>query len=209
MSEQTPEVRHRTVMDDEVRHVARVYAEALYNAAEKDGIVETVREELETLTDGVFRQNPGLAMFLGSAAISREHKGDVLRKTFSDRASPNFVRFLTVLNEHDRLGMLEAIGHAFRTLYNQKTKRVVVHVRSAVPLNDDDRRRLTDDIRAVADIHPIFEETVDPEILGGLIIRIHDWIYDASVRTRIQAVRHQLIERSSHGIQSGRDRFSS
>ena len=56
-------------------------------------------------------------------------------------------------------------------------------------------------------LEAVFEEKVDPDILGGLIIRIQDWIYDASVRTRLGEVREQLVERSSHGIQGGRNRF--
>ena len=67
MSEQTIQVRHRTVMDDETRHVARVYAEALYKAAEADGTVDTVLEELEGLTRGVYRQDPGLELFFVSS----------------------------------------------------------------------------------------------------------------------------------------------
>jgi F-type H+-transporting ATPase subunit delta len=48
---------------------------------------------------------------------------------------------------------------------------------------------------------------VDPSLLGGLVVRTGDYVYDASVRTRLETIRKQLIERSSHEIQTGRDRF--
>ena len=51
--------------------------------------------------------------------------------------------------------------------------------------------------------------SVEPELLGGLVVQVDDWVYDASVRTRLDILRKQLVERSSHAIQSGRDRFSS
>ena len=56
---------------------------------------------------------------------------------------------------------------------------------------------------------PILESAVDPDLLGGLVVQVGDWLYDASVRTQLETLRNQLITRSSHEIQSGRDRFSS
>ena len=209
MSEQQPQVHHRTVLDDETRHVAKVYAEALYKAAESADHVEPVLDELQTLVDGVFKNDPGLELYFASAAVGRDRKAEVLRKTFEHKTTPTFLQFLEVLNTHERLGMVRAIAQAFRDLHDRKTRRLVVHVQSAVPLTDDERNRLREDVRAVGHFEPILDEKVDPDILGGLVIRIQDWVYDASVRSRLFQVRDQLIERSSHGIQSGRDRFRS
>lgn len=209
MSEQQIEVRQQTVMDDESRHVARVYAEALYQAAEKEGTVQPVLEELDSLTQGVFGKDPGLEVALSSAAMGRDRKKEVLRRAFEGKTTKTFYQFLDVLNNHDRLGLLRGIAAAYHSLHDRKTRRLVIHVQSAVPLIDEERKRLADDVRAVVGFEPVFQETVDPDILGGLIIRVHDWVYDASVRNRLQSVRNQLIERSSHGIQSGRDRFGS
>ena len=50
---------------------------------------------------------------------------------------------------------------------------------------------------------------IDPDLLGGLVVRVGDWLYDASVRTQLETIRNQIIARSSHEIQSGRNRFSS
>ena len=201
------EVRHRTVMDDEARRVSRIYAEALYKAADSKGISEQVLGEIEELVNGVFDKDPGLELYFASAAVAREHKTEAIHKAFQGKASDVFVHFLDVLNHHDRLDMLRGIAEAYRNLYDRFARRIVVQVQSAVPLTDDERTRLCNDIRAVSDVEPILQETVDPELLGGLIVRIRDWVYDTSLRTRLQTIRTQLIERSSHGIQSGRDRF--
>jgi F-type H+-transporting ATPase subunit delta len=206
MSEQ-PQVRHRTVMDDETRHVARVYAEALYRAAERQGQADTVLTELDELVHGVFGRDPGLEVFFASASIGRDRKAEVLRAGFAGRASDVFVQFLVVLNEHDRMGTTRAIAEAYRTLYNRRSRRIVVRVSSAVPLTDAERARVCDDVRGVVNFEPILEEKVEPDLLGGLVVRVGDWVYDASVRTRLDEVRTQLVEGSSHGIASGRDRF--
>jgi F-type H+-transporting ATPase subunit delta len=208
MSEQQPQVHHRTVLDDESRHVAKVYAEALYKAAESAGQVEPVLGELDALVHGVFKQDPGLELYFASAAIGRDRKEELLNRTFEGRTTPTFLNFLHVLNTHDRLGMVRGIAEMYRALNDRKSRRLVVDVRSAVPLTDEERNRLCEDVRSVGQFEPVLQEKVDPDILGGLIIRIQDWVYDASVRNRLHQVRDQLIERSSHGIQRERDRFS-
>ncbi len=206
-SEQQLQVRHHTVMDDETRQVARVYADALYSAAAAANQAEEVLGELDELVGGVFRRDPGLEVFFSSASINRDRKAEVMNRAFGGRASEVLTRFLGVLNHHERLGMIRPIAAAYRTLYNRRARRIPVLVRSAVPLTDDERRRLCDDVRDVGQIEPLLEEKVEPELLGGLVVHIGDWVYDASVRTRLDEIRNQLIERSSHGIASGRDRF--
>ena len=208
MSEAQLEVKHRTVMDDEARHVSRVYAESLYRAAEKENQVDAVLDELEGVIRDIFDRDGGLELFFSSAAIGRDRKGEVIRAAFDERVSGVLRQFFDVLNEHDRLDMLRSIASAYRALYDKKTHRVVVHVTSAVTLTDDERGRIVNQLKNVSHLEPVLQETVDPDVLGGIIIRIQDWVYDASVRSRLLAIRQQLMERSSHGIQSGRDRFS-
>jgi F-type H+-transporting ATPase subunit delta len=202
------EVRHATVMDDdETRHVARIYAEALFRSVQKANQAEEVLADLEALVKDVFQQDPGLELFFSSAAVGKHRKEEAIKKAFGGRAPEVFVNYLLVLNAHGRLDHLRAIAKAFRTLYDKHTGRVVVHVRSAVPLTDQERERLCQDVRQVGKREPVLDETVDPAILGGLIVRIQDWVYDASVRTRLLSIRDQLIERSSDAITSQRDRF--
>jgi F-type H+-transporting ATPase subunit delta len=200
MNNPAEEVRHPTVMDDESRHVGRVYAEALFRASEKANQTAEVLADLEALVNEVFRQDPGLELFLATPAISTERKAATIERAFAGRAADSFTRFLLVLNAHGRLDMLRAIAQAFRSQYDRSTGHVLVHVRSAVPLIDAERERLREDIRAVGQREPVLQETVDPTILGGLIVRVRDWVYDASVRTRLQNLQNQLIERSSHAI---------
>ena len=207
MSIEEPQVRHKTVMDDEARHVSRVYADALYLAAEKRNVADEVRGELDTLVTEVFGRYPGLEALLASAALSKDRKKALLEAVFAGRTTQEFSNFLEVLNEHDRLDMLRPIAHAYHTIHDRKGRRLIVHVTSAVPLIDEERQRLSADVRSLGDIEPVLRETVDPEILGGLIVRVRDWVYDASTRTSLATAQKELIERSSHGIQSGRDRF--
>jgi F-type H+-transporting ATPase subunit delta len=76
-------------------------------------------------------------------------------------------------------------------------------------LADDQRERLTGELRGAFGKEPVLRSSVEPGLLGGLIVQVDDWVFDSSVKTRLENIRHQLVERSSHAIQSGRDRFRS
>jgi F-type H+-transporting ATPase subunit delta len=189
------------------QRVARVYAEALLNAAEKHKQAEAVLAELEGVVHEVFGAAPHFEQFLSSGAVGRDRKQPVIHKAFGGRASEVFTNFLMVLNQHDRLDLLRPIQTAARELYDQRHRRIRVQVRTASALPDDKRQRLQQQLRQSFDMEPVLRVQVDPEILGGMVVRVGDWLYDASVRTQLETIRNQLIERSSHEIQSRRDRF--
>src|SRR5262249_18271848 len=128
---------------------------------------------------------------------------ETIQQAFHGRASDLLEQFLRLLNANGRLDVLRGVIDAYRHIYDRKKRRVVVVARSAGPLNGDERRRLCDDVRSVAQIEPLLQEQIDPELLGGLVVRIGDWVYDASVRAKLDMVRNQLIEGSSHGVASG------
>lgn len=195
--------------DVEARRVARVYAEALLSAAEKAGRAEEVLEELDSLLTDVFRTQPDFERFLTNPTIGRDRKRDTLRHVFQDRASGLFLNFLIVLNAHDRLDILRSVLIEAVTVLDRLRQRRHVVVRSAAPLPDDQRAHLLQELRQVMQLEPKLLTIVDPELIGGLTVRVGDWLYDASVRTRLDTIRNQLFASSSHEIQTRRDRFSS
>jgi F-type H+-transporting ATPase subunit delta len=198
---------HATTADVGEQRVARVYAEAILNAAAKRGLAEQTLEELDSLARDVFRAAPQFELFLASGAISRERKAALIRSAFEGRASEVFVDALQVLNDHDRLALLRPIVGAYKELYDRRAGRVQVRVSTAVALPDDQRERLRQELSGILQWEPVIETDVDPELLGGLVLRVGDWLYDASVRTQLETIRNQIIARSSHEIQSRRDRF--
>ncbi len=167
-----------------------------------------VLDELEALVNEVVRPNPDTEAFFRSAAIGRDRKAEFLRAALGGRISDLVLNFLLVLNEHYRLDLLMVIVAAYRDLLEQHTGQMRVQVRTAVPLDHDHQERLRGELQQAFGREPILEQRVEPDLLGGLVVQVGDWLYDASVRTRIESIRNQLIERSSYEIQSGRDRFS-
>ena len=201
--------RQRTVLDVGEQRVAKIYAEALLNAAAAQGDVDGVVEEFESLVNDVFTQAPEFEALLSSGAIGGKQKVEVLRKTLEGKASPVFLNFMLVLSDHERLDMLRGILAAAQELRDERTGRMRVEVQSATPLPEHQRERLRRELKETFQREPLLSVRTDAELLGGLVVRVGDWLYDASVRTQLQSIRNQIIERSSHEIQSGRDRFSS
>lgn len=191
------------------QRVARVYAEALLNAAEKRGLAQETGDDLQELVASVFARDGQFEAFLTSTAIGRDRKEQAIRQAFQGRASDTFVDFLLVLNEHDRLDLLRAMRMAYAELLDERMKRMRVLVRSAVAVPDDQLQRLKDELRQTFQKEPIVQTRLDPGLLGGVVVKVGDWLYDASVRTQLDNLRNQLIERSSYEIQSRRDRFRS
>jgi F-type H+-transporting ATPase subunit delta len=199
----------RLIADVGARRIARVYAEALLNAAEKGDQVQAVFEEYDSLLNDVFKANPEFEVALSSAAMGRTAREKIIRQSFENRTSPLFYNFLRVLNEHERLDLLRGIYSTLRELHDERARRIRVQVSTAVPLQDAQRSRLQGELREALSLEPVLEERVDPNILGGMRVRVGDFQFDATVATELDNIRKDILARGAHEIQTRRDRFSS
>jgi F-type H+-transporting ATPase subunit delta len=203
------ETHSRGVADVGSLQVARVYAEALLNAAEQAGQVDEVLADYQSLLDNVEAPRSDLRNFFVSGVIGRITRGEIIRKTFEDRAHPMLVDFLSVLNDHDRLTLLPAILFETRELRDRRARRVPVALYTAVPPTEEQVDRIRRTLRERLKLEPLVESKTDATLLGGLKLRIGDWVFDGTVRTTLEQIRDQILARGSHEIQSRRDRFSS
>ena len=193
--------------DVTVQRLASIYAEALLNAAGEQ--LPQVLEEIDSLIDDIFKNDHRLEALLAGAAVGRKTREEAIRKTFKGRASDVFFKFLLVLNDHDRLDLIRPIRRAAHELSDERSRRLRVHVSSAIELTEEFQARIRNQVKEFFNLEPVLVLHVEPALLGGLKLRIADKVYDATVRTRIDNLRNQLIARSSHEIQSRRDHFSS
>ncbi len=200
---------HEVFADVSAYRLAKVYATALLNAAEAAKSEALILEEVDSLVTDVFRTDPRLEALLAGAAVGRRTRAEAIDKAFAGRASDTFQKFLHVLNDHDRLDLIKPIRSALHELHDERARRLHVIVHSAVALTDDFQNRIRAMVREQFQLEPVLDMRVDPSLLGGLKIRIGDKVYDATIRSRIENLRNQLIASSSHEIQTRRDRFSS
>jgi F-type H+-transporting ATPase subunit delta len=196
------------VADDTVIAVARRYAEALIDAAQKEGQVDPALEELAEFESDVLGRFPRFGELLASGRVPVGDKDRILTEAFSGRASDLVLRFLRVLNRHGRSGLLAPIVAEARTIWDRRNRRIPVTVRSAVPLGDDQVQALRERLAGLVPGTPILKIATDPALIGGLVVQVGDQLYDASVKSRLAQLRHRLIEGKLHEIQSRRDQFS-
>lgn len=187
--------------------VARVYADAFLNAIPA-GQADAALREYQSFVDEVLTPQPEFARLILSETISRDQKLGLIDRVVSGRASELFTSFLRVLVRHGRLNLLTTILAQCGIEYEKRLGRIRVQVVSARPLSESMLQTISERLAAGLKIEPAVELAVDPEILGGLRIRVGDTVYDGSLRARLKQLRHRVRERSLHEIQSGRNRFS-
>jgi F-type H+-transporting ATPase subunit delta len=190
------------------RRLGYIYAEALLNAADKTGKANELEAELESLYEAL-EQNSSVRALLSTKGIQRSEREPIIKKAFENKIDPLLYDFLGVLNKKDRLDLLADVAIGFRELLDERAHRVRVVVRSARALSDEQQKSLLSSLESTLRTTPVLDLKVDPDLLGGLVVQVGDEVYDNSVKTRIEFLRNQLLSRSSHEIQIGRDRFSS
>jgi F-type H+-transporting ATPase subunit delta len=201
----------RTVarMDAEVgvEHVADVYAQALLSAAEKAGQTSTAVAEFDALMTEVIDANPRFQEVLSSTLISPEETSGILNRVLGGRISPLFMNFLQVVARHGRLDCLRAVHLRTRSLYDILQNRVRVQVITAEPLTPELEAKIRIDLRAKLGGEPLMETLIDPTLIGGVVLRLGDTVYDGSIKNQLNTLRQEMMDWSAHEIQSRRDRF--
>ena len=196
-------------IDVGAQQIGTVYAKALLGAAEKQGLpaVARVMDELDALVHEVLDNNPKLEAVLRSALIKPEQKIASLQRIFKGQLSPLLVNFLGVLATHGRLDVLRAIEQQSRKLYDDMRGLIRVKLSTATPVGGALTDGLKKTLRTLFGRELELEHDVDPDLIGGVVVRVGDTVYDGSVATQLKHVRQQMITRSVHEIQSRRDRF--
>lgn len=183
--------------------VGRLYAEAMLSVAEEGGQGEALLEELTGLVSYLDR-SPDLARFFSSPLVDEEARTRVIEDAFRGKASDLLVDSLQVINRKGRLDALRGIAEAYRIAYRDRHGIMDVHVKSAVPLTEAQRARLTAALASSSRRTPALIEEVDPSLLGGLVIEIEGRKIDASVASRLHDLSEALLLRASREIHSGR-----
>lgn len=197
-----------SVMEDPgTRAVARMYAEAFVDAAANVG-VDSALEEFDSFLVDVLSKQPEFTAVLCAAHGNRDAKLKLIERVVAPYGSPLFVNFLRVLARKDRLDLLPLILEESRIRHEHLQGKKRVQVTSAVELSDDSRENIRRQLAEKLPFEPILEVKVDPTLMGGVVIRVGDTVYDSSIKSRMKQLRERLRQRSLHEIQSGRDRFS-
>jgi F-type H+-transporting ATPase subunit delta len=175
-----------------MEEIAQVYARALFEVAKEQGKLDVVREQLGQFADAV-ADDRELQVFFFSPYFSTEEKKDGLTKAI-EGADDGFLNFLELLVEKHRMPAIFRIRRAYEQLWEHENKLLPVEITSAVELDDEIARRIGDQIGEQTGQKVELTKTVDPEILGGLVLRVGNSILDASIRNRLDNLRKNVAK---------------
>ena len=178
-----------------MEELAQVYARSLFQAALDKGRLDEVREQLAQFADAL-DGNHELTVFFFSPYFSTKEKQDGLGRVL-DGADQILLNFLGLLIENHRMPVIYRIRQEYERLWDEEHKTLPVEITSAIALDEATTESLGRTIGERAGRKVTLAARVDPDILGGIIIRVGNSILDASIRNRLEQLRRHVAQGAS------------
>lgn len=175
-----------------MEELAQVYARSLFAVARERGKLDLVREQLGQIADAI-SSNRDLQVFFFSPYFSSAEKQDGLGQVL-DGADEVVVNFLDLLIEKHRMPVIFRIRADYESLWEQENRMLPVQITSAVELDPATTQSLGETIGERAGRRVALETRVDPEIIGGIVVRVGNSILDASIRNRLEQLRRHVAQ---------------
>jgi F-type H+-transporting ATPase subunit delta len=175
-----------------MEELAEVYARSLFEVAREQGKLDVLREQLAQFA-GALNDNRELAVFFFSPYFSTTEKQDSLARIL-DGPDESFLNFLSLLIENHRMPVIFRINQRFERLWEQENKMLPVDITSAIALDEATTESLGRRIGERAGRKVKLAAHVDPDILGGIVLRVGNSILDASIRNRLEQLRRHVAQ---------------
>jgi F-type H+-transporting ATPase subunit delta len=175
-----------------MEEIAQVYSRALFGVAKEHGKLDEVRDQLGQISDAIDASRE-LQTFFFSPYFSTQEKVDGLHKAI-DGMEPEVDNFLELLIENHRMPAIHRIRRQYDDLWEEENKLLPVEVTTAVELDRETVDQLGERIGAQTGRRVELTSTVDPDILGGLVLRVGNSILDASIRNRLNQLRREVAK---------------
>lgn len=173
--------------------VARSYAEALFELGEKHAAHDDFAQGLNTITT-LLDSDPRVRAFMDTPKIEVAQKKSALRSALGDSVSPMFMNFVLVVLRKRRQRLLRTIAAEYRELLDEKLGRLHVQVTLAHEPDEATEQGVKAELSRILGRTVIPHITVDPELLGGIVVRYGDRVLDGSLRRRLRALRQRMVE---------------
>ncbi len=176
-------MRQNTLMSAEI---VEPYAEALMSLADSQNLIERFGNDAKSLLS-VLKESQELQQFLGNPVIQIEDKKAVLRRIAGDDIHKYMVNFLQLVVDKKRTAFLTGILEQFLALVRERTSTVLAQVTSVTELNKSQRDRVCEQVKAMTNASNVeLENSLDPELIGGVVIKVGSQVLDASLRGQLR-----------------------
>jgi F-type H+-transporting ATPase subunit delta len=170
---------------------ARRYAEAAFQIASRDDAVDEWQERLDQLA--ALMADDRVQRLAGNPALPLEERERVLREALAWRAGDAALNLVRLLLHRGRLGLASAIAREYRRLVQRARGIVPAVVTSASELSEPEQTAVRERLEAMTGQSVQMTVELDPDLIGGVVVRIGDHMIDASVRGRLERLRDQLV----------------
>jgi F-type H+-transporting ATPase subunit delta len=175
-----------------MEEIAEVYARALFEVATDQNVLDAVHEQLGQFADAL-GDSRDLMQYFFSPYFSVDEKKEALHRTV-DGAEPAFMNFLEALIERHRMPVIFRIRTRFERMWDEAHKLLPVEVTSAIELDEAIVRSIGEQIGKQTGLEVELSSRVDPDILGGIVLRVGNFILDASIVHRLEQLRKQVAQ---------------
>lgn len=167
------------------------YAEALFQIAEQDSSIDRLELELDAIQEAI-NSSRDLQKVMYFSQVTPEEKKAILKSVLEDRISKVTFNFLCLLIDRQREAFLDSIVLTYKNLANRARNTEQVQITSAVELNKEEKRELEKILKKLTNKNIQSSFSVDPLLIGGVIVRIGDRVIDGSVRNKLSSAREFL-----------------
>ncbi len=171
--------------------VAQRYAQALYDTAQQTECLEDVDRDVALIRDSLSGSRE-LVLLFDSPIIPRERKLAVIRALFRDRLHQTTMRFMELLVEKRREDIFRSVVQSYGRLRDEQLGVAEALARSAQSLSSEELETIRSSLESMTGKSIRLRTEVDHSLVGGLVVRIGDMVYDGSVRNKLQALREQF-----------------
>jgi ATP synthase F1 delta subunit len=173
-----------------VEEIAQVYARSLFEVAKENDELDEVHEQLGQFADAL-DESRDLQVFFFSPYFSSQEKKEGVAKIV-DGANDHFENFLELIAERHRMPAVFRIRREFDSLWRSENKLLEVRITSAVEIDDDLVKSIGSRIEEQTGQRIDLDANVDPDVIGGLVLRVGNMVMDASVRGRLERLRKEV-----------------
>jgi F-type H+-transporting ATPase subunit delta len=178
-----------------MEEIAQVYARSLFQVARDQDKLDGLREQLGQVADAL-EEHRELQTFFFSPYFSTEEKQEALARVI-EGGDPVLMNFLKLLIENHRMPVIFRIRHQYERLWEEENRTLPVEITSAVELDEQTTESLGRTIGERAGRRVTLSARVDPDIIGGIVLRVGNSILDASIRNRLEQLRRHVAQAAS------------
>lgn len=169
------------------------YAKSLFSLAEERGSIDAMEQDIRLLSDAV-QKSDDLALLLKSPVIKADTKERILGKIFDGKINALTMEFIKILVRKGRESILPSIVDEALNLIRLKRNVRVAEVRTAIPMDEDLRTRVSAALKNLHDGEVELMETVEPALLGGFQLLMDNRMIDASIKRELELLRRQITD---------------